>query len=312
MVADRIRAWAKPLFLANKGTKILSLIIAVVVWYGIRGAISFEAVLEDLPVRILHDEGWAIREGAEQTVDVRFLGSRGDIRGMTRDQALVSIDVRGDTTTGQRVVTLTPKNVKAPTGARAVYIRPEQVTFSLDREAEKTLPVRPEFQGQLPDGFEIEQVICTPEQVTVHAPSAHLAPLEAIRTTPVDLDGRIQSFRVRRPLVPAGTMRLEPDRVHIEVVIREQGLRREIAAVPLHLLLRPGQQAPAFSPDEVQVELQGRPDVLQKLDPRAVRAYLVIPSVQTDRNLPVRVHVPAGIRVVGVTPESVPWNLNAP
>lgn len=314
MPADRVRAWMRSVFLVNKGMKFLSLFVAVLVWYGIRGAISFEAVLEDIPVRILCDEGWAVCEGAGQTVDVRFRGSRGDIRNMTPDQVLVTIDVRGESRPGQQVILLTPRHVKAPTGARPIHFRPEQVIFTLDREAKKEIPVTTELQGQLPDGFDIERVVCTPESVTVYAPSARLETLETIRTTPVDLDGRIQSFRLRRPLVPVGAMRLEPDRVQVEVVIREHAFVREYEKVPVHVFLRPGQSAPPLSPNEVTVELQGQPDILNGLDSESVRAYVLAPepAIGVGRNVSVRVHVPAGIRVVRVTPDVVQLNPVSP
>ncbi len=314
MPAERIRSRIRALFTVNKGMKLISLFVAVVVWYGIRGAISFESVLEDLPVHIVHDEGWAIQEGEAQTVDVRFRGSRGDIRDITRDQVEVSIDARGETSPGTRSVTVSPRNVRAPPGARPIHIRPEQIAFSLDRESEITLPVVPDFQGQLPDGFEIEHVLCTPVEVAVRAPSAHLENVEGIRTAPIDLDGRIQSFRVRRALVPVGAARPDPDRVQIEVLIREHGSVRDTVTVPVQVLVRPGEQAPPVSPREVLVELQGRPDVMRTLDSSNIRAYVRMDAATEPprQTVAVRVHAPAGIRVLRITPDSVERNRASP
>lgn len=303
---NAVTSFLRSFLTTNKGLKALSLFVAVVVWYGIRGAISFEAVLEDLPVEILHDEGWAVHEGADQTVDVRFRGSRADVRDMTRDQVSVTIDARGDPQRGVRTVSLVPRNVRAPTGARPFLFRPEQVQFSLDRESERRVPVRSDVQGQVPDGFEIDDVICTPDTVLVRAPSAQLEGVEFVRTTPIELDGRIQSFRIRKTLVPPGGARLDPERVQVEVLIREHASSRDMASVPVHVLMPPGVQAPVLEPGSVIVEVQGRPEVLRGLDPGAIRAYVEMRGSGDPAGLhPVLVHVPAGIRVVRVVPDAV-------
>ena len=310
MPGEVIVATARAWFSKNRGLKALALLGAVVAWYGIREAISFELLVEDIPVRILHDEGWALLEGGEQTVDVRFRGARSDVRDLSRDQVDVAIDVRGRREPGPQTVRISPRDVRAPTGARPVLIRPEQVTFSLDRESEREVPVRVEVQGQVPDGFDVEQVASVPATVTLGGPSAQIDRVAFVRTVPVELDQRIQSFRVRRTLLPpegTWTARIEPDRVQVEVTIREHAISREIAAVPVLALTRPGAPAPPFEPAVVRVTLQGGQDQLRSLEPDAIRAYIEVrdPDAAPGRSLPIRVHAPAGIRAIEIEPAAV-------
>ncbi|MDZ4200467.1 MAG: CdaR family protein, partial [Kiritimatiellia bacterium] len=178
---------------------ILALFLSIVVWYGIRAAISFDTLVTDVPIEIQLDEGWTVLERSDETADVRFRGSRGDIRDLNRDQTRIVIDMRGRADAGQQTTRLDLSRIRAPSGVRAVSIRPETLSLSLDREGERQIAVRADLQGAPPEGYEAQQWICTPASVTLRGPMARLEAVDVIRTAVVDLDGRVQSFRVRRP-----------------------------------------------------------------------------------------------------------------
>ena len=73
--------------------------------------------------------------------------------------------------------------------------------------AELPIVVKADVQGTLPEGYEIENVVCSPAAVTVRGPSTKLETVEAVRTAPIDLEGRLQSFRIRKPLTPPAAAR---------------------------------------------------------------------------------------------------------
>lgn len=56
----------------NKGTKLASLLLALICWYAIQAAISFEAVVTDVPLTVKVNEGWAVLDRSDKTVDVLF------------------------------------------------------------------------------------------------------------------------------------------------------------------------------------------------------------------------------------------------
>lgn len=304
---------ARPPALAGTGPiKLLSLLLATIVWFAIREAISFETVISDVPVHIRHDEGWAVLERSDETVDIRFRGSRADLAELTRERIKVTVNVRGDQTNRARIVVkITPDNIKAPGGARPVHIEPEQITFSMDREGERMIPVKAEIQDKLPDGFEIEQIVCTPATVLLRGPLSKLQDVDAVHTMPIELEGRVQSFKTRRSLVapPAVvTARLDPDRVQVELTVVEHSATRRFEGLPVGVLRPPG---PATSsdvrPERVDVEFQGRDAVLKNLTLESIHAYVDATQLGAGSRyeLPVQIFAPSGLRVLSVKPDVV-------
>lgn len=288
----------------------LAVFLAVVVWYAIRAAISHDTLVTDVPVEIHHDEGWAVLERSDETADIRFRGSRADVRDLIREHVRVVIDGRGQSQAGQKTVRIDPSSVRAPSGVRAISVRPETVTFSLDREGERQVPVRADLQGSLPDGYEVSQWSSTPASVLLRGPMTRVETVETIRTAPIELDGREQSFRVRRSLVPPPQLaaaKFDPDRVQVDVTILEEYTSsRVLEDVPLSLLTQPGGPAPVWiEPDRVTVTLQGRADVLRRLDASRVLAFVdASPLAESDEvELPVVIPpIEGGVRLVSVSP----------
>lgn len=302
---------ARALITHNRGAKGLSLVLGAITWHTIQQTINFESVVSDVPLTFRVDPGWAVLERSTDTVDVHFRGAQEDLWRLTRETVEVVVDVRGKSGRGQLTVALRPHQVRAPGGVRAVFLQPDAVTFSVDREGEKQVPVRAEIQGSPPEGYEVEKVVCTPAVVTVRGPMQRLEELECVRTAPIDLEGRLRSFRVRAALVPPSATwiaRVEPDKVLAEVTLIERSDEREVADVPVRVLSDTGARAAVgVTPSRVKVHLRGQPEALDRVRAEDLDAYVdctrLDPAARYD--LPVRVFAPPGIKVVGAEPETV-------
>ena len=162
-MAPRLIRW----FVNNRGTKALSLLLGILVWYGIQEAISFEVVLTGVDIDVLVDPGWTVIEKSRGSADVVFRGSRSDIRALNRDEVRVVLDARNLTSPGTRTMAVSTDQVRAPPAIRPVTIRPASVSVSVDRESERVVPVRAELSGQPPEGYEAKGAVCLPASVRV-------------------------------------------------------------------------------------------------------------------------------------------------
>lgn len=294
------------------GLKLASLVLATVAWYGIREAINNESEVSDIPISIVHDEGWAVMSLTPETVDVRFQGARSDLAALTRDNVSVVVDVRGKKTPG-RVFTmdLGAHHVVAARGCRVVTVNPRRISFSLDREGERAIPVKAELQGGPMEGFEVTRVTCDPPTVMVRGPMAGLSQMEHVLTQPLDMEGRLQSFRTRVSLgEPSGTpgMRFEPDRVQVFVELTEHTENLILQNVIVQTLGRPGSAAiRRVEPAVVAVTLAGRPVALGKLRPGDLQAFVDTTAMEAGQNrrVPVQVAPPAGMHVISIDPAEV-------
>lgn len=292
--------------------RLLALFLAVIVWYAIREATSSEILIEDVPIEILRDEGLAVLDQSETATDVRFSGSRADLRDLTRNQVRVIVDARGRRREGPQTVAIGPGNVAGPRGTRPVFVRVDRVSFSLDREIEKIVPVKVDLQGTPPPGVEVERTISQPPAVTLRGPSSRIRDVESVRTLPIDMEGRQHSFRVRRPLVSpgaAGETRLDPDRAQVEIVLVERSVSRTVEGLAVLVLNEPGADAAAtrVSPERVSVVIQGPAEALETVRPDDLQAFVDMRSVRAgeQQDLAVRVFTAAPIRIAAVNPPQV-------
>lgn len=292
----------------NGGLKIAAAIGAVALWYAITEATSFEAKVQGVKLDVLLDPGWAVLDRSVDEVEVSFRGSPSDIRYLARDQVHMEIDLRGKTETGSTDVPLGPRKVRAPGGVRAISVDPSEITLSLDREGSREAMVKADIVGSLPEGYEVESVVCTPAQVRVQGPEGRLVGTQELKTGAIDLEGRLKSFTLTRTVQSPSetwTARIEPDRVRVDVTIVERSTRQEIEGVPVQLLVLP--DAPPIrlvSESRVKLVVKGRSDLLGSLAASNLTAFVDCASMQPGeiRDLPVSVPVPPGMEVVTVEP----------
>ncbi len=211
--------------LHNKGFKAASLIVAIVTWYAIQPVISFETIVGDVPVKVVTDPGWAILDQSPSTADVHLRGTRETIRRADHNELEITVDIRGRTHKETVLAGLYPRNVRVPTGSRVMYVRPSEIRIQLDREIEKTVPVQPDLEGTLPDGYEVDRIAIEPSSVSITGPRQRLQDIRSVRTMPISMEGRMESFKQRIGIAhpsPAWMVRIQPDRVEVDVIVSER------------------------------------------------------------------------------------------
>jgi len=304
---------------ANRLVAGLSAVLAFIAWTAIRDAISNEHVVRDVPIIVRASEGYTVLDLAPDTADIRFRGARSDLVQLERERDRVSVEVEATQprTPGRPIsIRLSAANVRNPSSARPIRIEPDEISFSIDREGERLIPVRPEVSDDLPEGFEVVGKICTPESVLLKGPLARIQGVEAVRTLPIDLQGRVQSFRARATVLPPAHLtgtRVEPDRVLVDVTIIERSAARHMTNVPVRIVAAAGRIRPMTpEPEAVIVHLQGRAAALDALDPASIWAFVDISGVEDGDadDLPVRMYPPAGIRAVSIEPPTVRIKVN--
>src|SRR5215467_4968157 len=109
--------------------KIVSLILAVMLWMAVANEASSEIGLEvpleyrNIPARL------EITGDMTNTVQVRLRGSSNVIKGITAKDVATTIDL-SKLNAGEKIVTLSPHNVEAPFGAEVIRVNPSNVRFT--------------------------------------------------------------------------------------------------------------------------------------------------------------------------------------
>lgn len=296
--------------LGNWELKLLALLLAVVTYYAIRGATSYE-VEYSIPVHVEADAGVAVLSLDPEAVNVRFRGSRDDILKLEQEQLMVRLRVREDNVGGRpRAVPVTPRNVEGAPGVNVVIIDPARVNIAFDREVETTFKVaRPATIGfPLLGKAEIQY---TPQVVTVKGPQARIDELKAeghdeVSTDPVDVDGRVESFTKRVKVLPPGgawASTITPEEITVQVNIIKKSDTRTWPGLPV-LAVRGGADTGrlVMDPSVADATLEGRAELLEHVAPEDVRLIVDCVGLEADGSyeLPVQVHVP-GLKELSVT-----------
>lgn len=293
----------------NWGMKLVCLAMAFVVWQTVREDISFEVVVSDIPVVVTAGEGLAVLDQSADTVNIRFRGSRDDIRFISADQVEVKMELSGHSGRLRQTLKLSPRYVKAPSRAHAVQFDPPEITVTVDREVERVLPVKAVFEGDLPPGIQMEKNLCTPATVKVRGAERLLSELEQVRTVPIGLDGRYNSFKSHVAIAAtAQPWTVSPERVTVDAVLIERVVSRRIEnSVVRPLLASDDTRMVKIRPETVAVTLRGGLQQIDGLNAQDVYTYvdcteLVDPAEYT---VAVRADLPAGLQIEKIEPAAV-------
>jgi YbbR domain-containing protein len=203
--------------------KIVSLILAATLWTTVADQASSELGLEvpleyrNIPAQL------EVAGDMPNTVQVRLRGSSNVIRDITAKDVATTVDL-GKMPTGEKVIALSPQNVRAPFGTEVIRVNPSTIRFSLERTIGKTVPVVPTIVGKVEDGYEIGKVSVSPVSITVEGPESRLNTLTSIATVPVRLDRRQTDINENADLnIPHPQIRLQhPSSVKVTVEVRRK------------------------------------------------------------------------------------------
>lgn len=207
----------------NWHLKIVSLILAVMLWMAVSNEASSEVGL-DVPLEYRNIPAQIeITGDMTNTVQVRLRGSSNVIKDITAKDVSTTIDL-SKMRTGEKIVALSPQNVQAPFGAEVIRVNPSSVRFSLERTLVKTVPIVPAILGQPSDGYEVGQVLVSPSTVEVEGPESRVNTLASIATVPIRLDRRQSHIEQTADLdVPDPQIRLQhPSPVNVRVEVRRK------------------------------------------------------------------------------------------
>lgn len=201
---------------------------------------------------------------------------------------------------------------------------PEKVSVSLQKMITAELPVAVNLTGELPEDFRRGRVSINPEKIRVRGPESEISELKRVRTGAISLNGVEKSFsrRIRIQKPTAGTEEINPRNVTVSVVVIAKNTTdlKVFEKVPVRVAnLDPALKA-LLSDKTVEVQVQGEPAALRKLNVRNIQARVntdgtrynpktghILPY-EMESGVPVRVRLLKNsdeLEVVAVIPENL-------
>lgn len=306
MNTRRSKLWEK--MTSEKRLLLLCFILGFLSWQGISKKIGLEIPVSKVSVDINVPDSWAIWEKSVRQVDILFKGSRENLGYLNNEQLRVVIPITEPVAGEQLQIKLSEKHLKIPPGTTVVRFSPPEIFVTLDQKSEALLPVKAAIAGSLPEGIEIDRIVCTPASVRVSGAQQVLTAMKNIQTDPVDLKDRQNSFKISVPIAlpQAGRMQVDPEWVSVDFILVQRRNTEEFVDVPVRILCTTGGAARAMktTPSSITITVKGQQQRIEQFRTANIFAYVDCSGLDenTGYDLPVNVDLPEGLQLIKTDP----------
>lgn len=145
---------------------------------------------------------------------------------------------------------------------------------TVDEKAERRVPVKEVFQGQLAQGQMIEKTIIEPDMVTISGLKTEIMKIKEVLTEPIDIkdlsESKIVTVALARTL-PAD-ITVPTEKVQVKIMVGEQKINKKFPNIPIEVT--GGEYMATVQPATTTVEIQGTQAVLSFVKKSDLKAFV--------------------------------------
>jgi YbbR domain-containing protein len=297
----------RPWLFQHLGLKVLSLVIALVLWMVVSGEETVERGLR-VPLELQQvAPGLELTGDIPTTVDLRVRGPAGTLGRLTAGDVVAVLDLRS-AVEGRRLFTLTPEQMRVPFGVEVVQVTPSAVAMVFERSATKQVPVVPAVDGHPAPGYVVGVKTADPARVEVVGPESVVKNVAEVLTAPVSVAGArdpvMQSVAIG---VLDPSLRLKNARsAAVTVQIVPAPLERTVRSRPIHLRGLASSLEAQATPVTVDVGLRASRLAMSRIEPDNIVAYIDVAGLSPGLyTLTVHADSPPDVGVTHIDPASV-------
>ena len=183
-------------WLPNFGLKLLSLFLALVVWFVVsaprRESVSERAFAAPLSLIGMPRE-LVITTPVPDTVNVRLRGRVSDLRALSSQNLEVTLDLRW-VQAGEAQVTLRPQAINVPPNVEVISVDPSKLHFRVEQLRQRAVSIRPFLVGEPASGFVAGDPTVSPDQALVSGPASQVRNVSEVATERIIMTGRTGTF----------------------------------------------------------------------------------------------------------------------
>lgn len=180
--------------------KVFALLITLALWFGVTGLRApITTRLNNVTLKSRVSNELEITNSPLTEVDLVITGDKRRIDQINSENLVVSFDLT-DATAGVQEILLTPENVNVelPTGVKLEEIQPNKIAVKLENVLEREIPVKPEIEGNVAEGFEIYSAVSLPPKVRVRGPESFVKSLDFVSTEEINVENQQSDFNVQQ------------------------------------------------------------------------------------------------------------------
>lgn len=301
------------------GLKLISLVLAMGLWYYAVGEEAIE-IKREVPLEIvIENENISRLKTSATNIEVTLSVPRGMLSTIASERIearhIIGQDVH---TAGEYSFRLTANEIELPAPyVRVLKIDPDVINVTLDELITKKVEVTAAFSGEPAFGYKIvqEELQLNPNALLIQGPKAQLDQLDHINTKPIDLVGRIRSFRRNVELdFPANVKPMTEDLIDVLIPIREELGEEKFEQVQVRILKSAQENRKiTVEPEYLSFSVKGSRAKLDALKKEEILAYLDVSKIETgSHDMTVQLVLPAELTLKDSAETNVKVEVSSP
>jgi len=225
-----MKRFIRNLFLKNWELKLLSLILALILWLTLipeEKTFSEKTLAISLEPHNIPTEMELVKK-PPATIDVVIRAPNRLIDQITSANVVAKLNLEKATVV-QEEYPLYETMISVPSGAEVIKVSPNKVNLKLEKTKEVMLDVEPNIIGKLSEGLRIEKIEVSPPRVKVKGAESKIKDRDKVRTSPIDISTLTETTEFEADLIlPNPDLRLASSQtnVKIKITIQEKEKKR--------------------------------------------------------------------------------------
>jgi YbbR domain-containing protein len=212
----------KEILFGNIGFKLLSIAVAVSLWFFITYRGQSETTIESQLEFKNVPQGLEILKQSLKKATLNIRGHESVLGSLKSSDVHVLVDLSNGKK-GEASYYFDVNDVKVPANVKILRIEPTYVKVTLDESVSKVVEVKPYVVGQPAKGYEINKITVNPQTVRVEGAKTEIERISILRTEPLDITGLdtdiTQNLRVD---ANGRNVRIKTPEVTTKVIIKEK------------------------------------------------------------------------------------------
>jgi len=292
----------------NTGLKLISLVLAFIIWFSINvSERDAERVVEIQVVPRHAPADLIVTNAPAKPVAVTVRGPRTILEGIDEQKERLVLDLANVTASDTRLdYNADMVHPELPRRLKVVRFEPARLKLKVERRARRRVPVRVALDGTAAVGYTFGDPQVTPQDVEVTGPGSKVDELKEITTEPINVSGASESLTRTTALTWAGDfMSFSPDRVTVNIPLKEVFVSRPFEDVPINIRNAGGLEA-RVSPPRIDLMVHGPQRLLNNYKLDDGKAYVDAGGLAPGSyRLAVQVDLPPDVEVTRRKPDVV-------
>ncbi len=290
-------------FSFNLGTKLISVIIAIVLWIVVLGSRNVE-VTKDIPLEVITPTDLVAANEIPEKISFRLSGPKAFLRAiLDRREDPIRVNLSG-AKPGLVTYRFFADNIRLPIGVKVLAVNPTAILIKLETVKRKEVPVNVELRGVAPEGFRIVKTQSIPSEIKLKGAESRIEGVSQVSTHPIDVSDLRQTLKTTAQLdLARHGVQLDGTPPQVVIEIEATSPNYKIKNVDIRVLT-----SHKFTLNEksVMVLVRVDPKDLKTLDRSRVYAVIDLRGKPKGKYTEsVQVTLPEGVGLVKTIPEKV-------